>query len=408
MEEKINVGIDVGTENTRVAIKGNNGYEVQENKELETPSTVGFTDDGEVIVGVKLDAGVQCDVVYGVKNIIGRKKGDPILEQKFKNVPFIINYDSNDSPLIHFAGKSDEHKPEEILAYILEEMNKVVIKKTNKGIGRCVIPVPAYFNNDQRDAIINAANIANIECVHIIDEPIAAVTAFQEKNQINDGYVLVFDFGSNALNITILNLKDNMFTIIATSVDTSICGEYIDALIFQKILDKFYQKSPEIDRELNQNALLLLKQKSKEVKLKLSKCISEDIIIDPFVNEGALKVNLKQSEIGFICDNISTKIEEQINEVLEDAELEKYDIDHIIMMGGSSNNRFVKETVSNCFEECENISINMIGSNDAIAIGAAIICDNISSEKTTGLDTAYEEPDVAIDEGCYVSCCQIY
>ena len=399
---EIIIGIDLGTTNSCVArafkIRENKiSYEILENRvgKKTTPSMVTFTNE-EILVGqsaknVQLQHAEQ--TIYAAKRLIGHKYGDAEIQNLIKSFPFKVIPDSNDNPLIEVIkdGKPITLRPEEISALVLEEINKIVINKTGKAIDKCIITVPAYFNDLQRAATLEAAKIAKLNCLRLLNEPTAAAIAFQHMVNYEDGIVLVFDFGGGTLDVSILEVKDkNTFNILATSGDTALGGEDIDALLMEYVIKQFMKRNPGKDPHTNPRALALLKQKCEECKIKLSQVTSAKIEIASFYEGLDIDMTITRSNFEFICNEILYKLTDPIETALDEANLETDDITHLIMVGGSSHIPIVSKTVSDFFDDRLK-PLSAVNPDEAIALGAAIFCQRLKTKDTSAPIPSFSE-----------------
>ena len=381
------VGIDLGTTNTCIYYKTNKGYEVAEafGGKRTMPSVVFFPEDGgekgNVVVGNVAKEQIWMSperVIYGAKRLIGHRKGDEDVETLFKNAGFKIEYDKNDFPVIKIPGKDRKYKPEEISSLILNEANNSIKKKTGHNIDECVITVPAYFNDLQRRSTLLAAELAGINCIKLVNEPTAAAIAFQDKIKFDNGNVLVFDFGGGTLDVSILNVEKNKFTVMAVSGNTSLGGEDIDSLIVEEMIKRFKRKNPGSNPEKNPKSMALLRKSCEEAKCCLSNSIEASIFVGCFANGKDLDEKLTRECFEYICNDIIDQLTDPIDIALAEAELDIDEINHIILVGGSSAIPFVSKRVS---EYLGKQPLKASDPNESVACGAAIVCDKISNNE---------------------------
>ena len=385
---KIYIGVDLGTTNTCVAlakyVAGDKmRYEALENNvgKNTTPSMVGFTDE-EVIIG-KVAKDQQAlhpkQTLYGAKRLIGRKFNDPEVTKIFKNAPFKIVGDEYDNPLFEIErnGKTERYRPEQISSIVLGQVKEIVKMKTGKMPDKCIITVPAYFNDLQRAATKSAAEIADLPIIHIINEPTAAAVAFQHYNNFDKGTVLVYDFGGGTLDVSIVEVDGPKFTVKAVSGDTALGGEDIDAAIVERMLEKFQKKYPDAPKP-NEKNLAILKLKAEETKIQLSTALESRMVIPNFAGKYDLAETLRRAEMELICDDIFSKLTDCIDTAIEEAHITPDDITHIILVGGSSHIPLVNSTVSEYFDNRIK-PLAAVNPDEAIALGAAILCDKMEN-----------------------------
>ena len=383
------IGIDLGTTNTCVALakmtpKGTE-YEALENNfgKRTTPSVVGFFDD-EVVVGkIAKEAMAQHpgQVIYAVKRLFGKKFDEPEVQNLFKTAPFtIIKNDKND-PLIEvtFKGSKLNLRPEQISAYVLQEMVSIVKKKTGKVPDECIITVPAYFNELQRASTKEAAKIAGLNVRLLIPEPTAAAFAFQHFTHFDNGKVLVYDFGGGTLDTSILEVHGSKYEVKAIDGNTALGGEDIDRILMDEMISKFKEKHHDLDPTTNKRSMALLKQKCEEAKISLSSALETRVSIPSFFEGHALDETINRARLEYICDDdVITKLTDNIDTVLSDAGLESSDISYIILVGGSSHIPIVRATIEEYFGTSEKV-LRAVDPDLAIAVGAATLCDKMAN-----------------------------
>ena len=394
-EKKVIVGIDLGTTNTCIYYKAPNGdYNVAENFDGKrtTPSVVSFTEEGDVIIGSVAKSQmpqIPERTIYGVKRLIGHKKGDEDVDQLFGNAGFRIKFDEKNNPYIEVPGKEKKYRPEEISSIILNEANRIIKNKTGRNIDECIITVPAYFNDLQRRATMQAAELAGINCIKLVNEPTAAAIAFQEKVKYKNGNVLVFDFGGGTLDVSILNVEGNKYTVKAVSGNTSLGGEDIDNILVNEMVKRFKAKYGGSNIEDSPRAMAVLKEKCEEAKCHLSSSFNKRIIIPNLFNGNDLDESITRSNFEYLCTDIIDNLTNPIDIALEDAGLEVDDIDHIILVGGSSAIPFVYEKIKDHFNEKE--PLKATDPNESVALGALIVCDKILNNGIKYGDSNYVE-----------------
>jgi molecular chaperone DnaK (HSP70) len=383
---KVIIGVDIGTTNTRVAIAQRRSkttfYEVVENRFglRNTPSMVVLDESGDEMVGscAKMNQSKFPNrTIYGTKRLLGLRRGDIDVKKIFKIPPLAIDYTTDNYPIIKIPATENDRartfKPEEVTARILGEVIKIVKNKTGKKPDDCIITVPAYFNYHQRQLTKDAAKMAGLNCSRIVNEPTAAVVAYKDMNKINNGNVMVFDFSGGNLDVSILEVKGNTFEIKTVCGDVSLGGEDIDAIIVEEMVKRFMRKNPGNDPRENMSAMIKLKQKCEEAKHQLFRAPESHIVIYPFYESIGLNERITSSKLEFLCDEIITKVSDIVTMALEEVKLKPEDINHVILIGESCRLPFITKTISDIFKKIE--PLTNIASNEAIAIGAAIICD---------------------------------
>src|ERR1700759_2444167 len=233
------IGIALGTTNSCVAIMEGKSPRVIENAEgmRTTPSIVAFTDDGERLIGqpAKRQAVTNPEkTIFAVKRLIGRRYDDPMVEKDKKLVPYKITKASNGDAWVEEDGK--QYSPSQISAFILQKMKETAEANLGQKVDQAVITVPAYFNDAQRQATKDAGKLAGLEVLRIINEPTAAALAYGLDKQ-KQGVIAVYDLGGGPFDISILELHEGIFEVIATNGDTHLGGDDIDNLLIAIALD---------------------------------------------------------------------------------------------------------------------------------------------------------------------------
>ena len=389
MDEDNNVycGIDLGTTNTCVAasLKSKSGYEYsilesRENGSRITPSFVSIMDDGSYPVGECAKNQLKYHperVLYNSKRLLGRKISDPQVQQIIKNCAFKLVAGENNKPVysVDINGKEKLFEPEEVSALILRETQVLAKLKTGKPPTKVVIAVPAFFNNLQRKATQLAAEIAGLNCIRFVNEPTAAAIAFQYKNQLKDGVCLVYDFGGGTLDVSILRIAGPKIEVLGVGGDTNLGGDDIDNALTNEMKRRFKQKT-KLDIDNNAQVNALLKIYCENAKKTLSSSNETQIVIPNLFKNQDLIEKINRATLEFICSDIEERLIPPIERALSQAKMEPDDIENIIMIGGSSYIPFVQTTVRDFFDG--RIPINFpVQPDEAIAIGAAIICNKI-------------------------------
>jgi molecular chaperone DnaK len=281
------IGIDLGTTNSCVAIMEGGDPVVIANKEgsRTTPSTVGFTDSGERLVGqtAKRQAVTNPEnTVFGVKRLIGRKYDSPEIQKDIKVLPYKITKASNGDA--HISVKGKDYSPAEISAMVLQKMKETAEDYLGQKVSEAIITVPAYFNDSQRQATKDAGRIAGLKVERIINEPTAASLAFGlDKKQ--EQKIAVFDLGGGTFDISVLEIGEGVFEVKSTNGNTHLGGEDFDLLIIDYLADEF-NKDQGINLRNDKMALQRLKEAAEKAKIELSGSMETDINL-PFITADA-------------------------------------------------------------------------------------------------------------------------
>ena len=335
------IGIDLGTTNSAVAVMEGGTPKVIENVEgaRTTPSVVAFTKDGERLIGqsAKRQAVTNPDnTVFAVKRLIGRRFDDPVTKKDMELVPYKITRGPNGDAWVN-AGDKD-YSPSQISAFILQKMKETAEAYLGETVTQAVITVPAYFNDAQRQATKDAGQIAGLEVLRIINEPTAAALAYGLDKQ--DGKTIaVYDLGGGTFDISILEIGDGVFEVKSTNGDTFLGGEDFDAKIVDYLADKFKAKEG-IDLRTDRLALQRLKEAAEKAKIELSSTQSTQVNL-PFITATAegpkhLDEQLTRAKFQELTADLLERCKGPFNQAIKDAGLAKGDLDHVILVGGST------------------------------------------------------------------------
>lgn len=371
MENKKIIGIDLGTSNSCVSVFENGETVVITNSEGKrtTPSIVAFK-DGERKVGeaAKRQAVTNPkNTVYEVKRLMGNSYDE--CTKEIERVTYDVVNEGN-KPKI--AVNDRKYSPEEISATILQKMKKTAEDYLGSDVKKCVVTVPAYFNDTQRQATKDAAEIAGMECVRIINEPTAAALAYGVDKSDKDMKVAVFDFGGGTFDISILDFGGGVFEVLGTNGDTHLGGSDIDNQIINWLVEEF--KSAEgIDLSKDNMAMQRLKEAAEKAKIELSSSLSTDINL-PYIGvvDGTPKhmnETLTRAKFESLIADLVKRTIEPCKSALKDANLSASDIDEVILVGGSTRIPCVQKAVEDFFGKAPSKSVNP---DECVAIGAAI------------------------------------
>ena len=367
------IGIDLGTTNSCVSVMEGNDPVVITNAEGKrtTPSVVAFVEGGEIKVG---DAAKRQAVtnpkktIYSIKRFMGNKYSD--LGQEIGRVPYAVEQGDNDTPRVDIDGRL--YSPQEISAMILQKMKKTAEDFLGQTVSRAVITVPAYFNDAQRQATKEAGEIAGLKVERIINEPTAAALAYGLDKQHNDHKIVVFDFGGGTHDVSILELGDGVFEVLATDGDTHLGGDDVDEKIINWLAEEF-EKEEGLDLRKDPMALQRLKEAAEKAKIELSASMQTEINL-PYITATAtgpkhLVRTLTRAKFELLIEDLVARTIEPCKKALENAGLEVSDINEVILVGGSTRIPAVQEAVENFFGKKPNKSVNP---DEVVAIGAAI------------------------------------
>src|ERR687888_1010885 len=368
------IGIDLGTTNSCVAVMEGKTPKVIENAEgmRTTPSIVAFTDDGERLVGqpAKRQAVTNPErTIFAVKRLIGRRYDDPMVDKDKKLVPYKIVRASNGDAWVEIEGKT--YSPSQISAFILQKMKETAEAYLGQKVEQAVIPVPAYFNDAQRQATKDAGRIAGLEVLRIINEPTAASLSYG-LDKSKSGTIAVYDLGGGTFDGSILEIGDGVFEVKSTNGDTFLGGEDFDMRLVNYLADEF-QKEQGIDLRRDKLALQRLKEAAEKAKIELSSTTQTEINL-PFITADAsgpkhLNIKLTRAKLEALVDDLIQKTVEPCRSALRDAGVKASEIDDVILVGGQTRMPKVIDTVRELFGKEPRKDVNP---DEAVAIGAAI------------------------------------
>jgi heat shock protein 5 len=377
-EEGPIIGIDLGTTYSCVSVYENGSAQIIANDQGNriTPSIVAFSDNGERLVGdaAKNQATINPEnTIYDVKRLIGREYSDTSVQEDKKLVPFEIIPDKLGNPRIRITQDGNERimSPEEISGLVLAKMKSTAEAYLGREINRAVVTVPAYFTQAQREATKDAGRIAGLTVERIINEPTAAAMAYglDEETSVEDKNVLVFDLGGGTFDVTLLNLDDGVFDVLASEGDTHLGGEDFDQRVMKYFIDTMKRKS-KIDISGNKMAIQKLRKEVERVKRALSSQNQARVEIEEIVPGYDLQETLTRARFEELNNDLFKKTLIPVQNVLKRAGLSKSEVDDVVLVGGSTRIPRVQELLSEFFDGKE-LSKN-INPDEAVAFGAGV------------------------------------
>ncbi|MBE17773.1 MAG: molecular chaperone DnaK [Nitrospinae bacterium] len=366
------IGIDLGTTNSVVSIMEAGEPTVIPNQEgnRTTPSIVGFTPEGEKLVGVvaKRQAVTNpTNTIYSVKRFMGRRFDE--VPEEVKMVPYEVIKAENGDARLKINGKV--YAPPEISSSVLQKLKQAASDYLGEEISDAVVTVPAYFNDSQRQATTDAGKIAGLNVLRIINEPTAAALAYGlDKKQ--DQTIAVYDFGGGTFDVSILEVGDNVVEVKATNGDTHLGGDNIDQQIIEWLVDEF-KKDQGIDLSTDPMALQRLREESEKAKIELSSSMETDINL-PFITADSsgpkhLNIKISRSKLEQLAGELVERTLIPCRQSLNDANLQPGDIDEVVLVGGSTRMPLVQETVKKFFTKEPHKGVNP---DEVVAVGAAV------------------------------------
>ncbi|PQJ72013.1 MULTISPECIES: molecular chaperone DnaK [Polaribacter] len=367
------IGIDLGTTNSCVSVMEGNEPVVIPNAEGKrtTPSIVAFVEGGERKIGdpAKRQAVTNpTKTVYSIKRFMGNKFSEST--QEATRVPYKVVKGDNDTPRVDIDGRL--YTPQEISAMVLQKMKKTAEDYLGTEVSEAVITVPAYFNDAQRQATKEAGEIAGLQVKRIINEPTAAALAYGLDKSNDDKKIVVFDFGGGTHDVSILELGDGVFEVLATDGDTHLGGDDVDERIINWLAEEF-KADEDLDLRKDPMSLQRLKEAAEKAKIELSSSASTEINL-PYVTATAsgpkhLVRTLSRSKFEQLIDDLIKRTIEPCQTALKNADLTISDIDEIVLVGGSTRIPAVQEAVEKFFGKAPSKGVNP---DEVVALGAAI------------------------------------
>lgn len=379
------IGIDLGTTYSCVGWWKDNRCEIIANDQgnRTTPSYVAFTSDERIIGdGAKNQASMNPEnTIYDAKRLIGRDFNDNTLQSDLKHFPFQV-IEKNKKPLIEVLFKNEKktYSPEEISSMVLIKMKEIAESYIGETVTDAVITVPAYFNDSQRQATKDAGAIAGLNVLRIINEPTAAAIAYGLDNKSEEKNVLIFDLGGGTFDVSLLNIDDGIFEVLATAGDTHLGGEDFDNLLVKHFLDEFKRKYKH-DISDNKRASRRLRTACEKAKRTLSSSATASIEVESIYEGIDFFTSITRAKFEMLCMSLFQKCIDPVSKVLRDSGVSKNKVDDIVLVGGSTRIPKVQELLSGFFNGKE-LSKN-INPDEAVAYGASVQAA-ILSKSTSG------------------------
>ena len=376
------VGIDLGTTNSVVAaIEGGQPTVITNAEGLRTtPSIVAYTKKQELLVGqiAKRQAVINPEnTFFSVKRFIGSKESEISVESK--QLPYKVGTDSTGNIKIECSSLSKEFSPEEISAQVLRKLINDAKNYLGQDVTQAVITVPAYFNDSQRQATMDAGKIAGVEVLRIINEPTAASLAYGLDKKQNQT-ILVFDLGGGTFDVSILEVGDGIFEVLSTAGDTNLGGDDFDKVLVDWLIHDF-QEQEKIDLSKDIQALQRLTEAAEKAKMELS-TVEKTTIHLPFITADQngpkhIEQELTRANFEKLCEDLINRCQIPVEKALTDARLEKSEIDEVVLVGGSTRIPAIQNLVESLTNKKPNQSVNP---DEVVAIGAAIQAGILAGE----------------------------
>ena len=365
------IGIDLGTTNSAMAVLEGGEPEILENAEggRTTPSVVAFTDSGERLVGTvaKRQAVMNPEnTIFSIKRFMGRKEAEVKEEETI--VPYKVVAGPNGDVRVEVRDK--QYSPPEISAMILQKLKADAEAKLGETVDSAVITVPAYFNDDQRQATKDAGKIAGLDVKRIINEPTAAALAYGLDKEAADQTILVFDLGGGTFDVSVLEIGDGVFEVKSTAGDNHLGGDNWDKAIVEWLVAEF-KKDQGVDVSNDKRSLQRLYEQAEKAKIELSTTQETQISV-PFItainNEPKhLEIKLTRAKLAELTSDLLDRVVSPVKQALSDAGAPT--IDHVILVGGMTRMPAVQEKVKELTGKEPHKGVNP---DEVVAIGAAI------------------------------------
>ena len=376
------VGIDLGTTNSVVAaIEGGQPSVIINAEGLRTtPSIVAYTKKQELLVGqiAKRQAVINPEnTFFSVKRFIGSKENE--IAEESKKLPYKVSKDQKENIKIKCPALNKDFSPEELSAQVLRKLINDATDYLGQEVTQAVITVPAYFNDSQRQATMDAGKIAGVEVLRIINEPTAASLAYGLDKKQNET-ILVFDLGGGTFDVSILEVGDGIFEVLATAGDTTLGGDDFDNVLVRWLMDDFKEKEG-IDLSTDIQALQRLTEAAEKAKIELS-TIEKTTIHLPFITADKtgpkhIEKELTRDIFENLCKELIARCKIPVEKSLNDARLDKSDINEVVLVGGSTRIPAIQNLVESLTGKKPNQSVNP---DEVVAIGAAIQAGILAGE----------------------------
>lgn len=381
------IGIDLGTTYSCVGVFKNGRVEIIANDQGNriTPSYVAFTPDGERLIGDAAKNQLTTNpenTVFDAKRLIGRDWKEKSVQDDLKYFPFKV-IDKNSKPHVQLTTGAGEKvfAAEEISSMVLTKMKEVAEAYLGKEVTHAVVTVPAYFNDAQRQATKDAGTIAGLTVMRIINEPTAAAIAYGMDKKEGEKNVLVFDLGGGTFDVSLLTIDNGVFEVVATNGDTHLGGEDFD----QRVMDHFiklYKKKSGKDLRKDTRAVQKLRREVEKAKRSLSATHQVRVEVESMIDGEDFSETLTRAKFEELNMDLFRSTMKPVQKVLDDADMQKKDIDEIVLVGGSTRIPKVQQLVKEFFNGKE--PSRGINPDEAVAYGAAVQAGVLSGEQDTG------------------------
>ena len=387
------IGIDLGTTNSCVAVWKNGQIQIapSEMGTRTTPSVVSFT-DSERIIGVAAKKRMRSNyqnTVYDTKRLIGHAFKDSEVQSDLKMWPFKVTESVEGKPVINVTYKREPKvfSPEQISAMILEKMKKQAEAFLDAKVTSAVITVPAYFNDSQRQATKDAATIAGLNVLRILNEPSAAAFAYGFENQHSDKNILIYDLGGGTFDVSILSLRNGNFEVVSCNGDSHLGGDDFDNNLAKYVIDQYCKEKDE-DIRSNRRWKARVKDACENCKQELSFATTSRIEFEEYDFECTISRFLFED----LNSTLFKKTISIVDKTLRDANLTKDAIHEVVLVGGSTRIPKIQELLSNCFPHSK--VCKSINPDEAVPMGALIMAQKLDKEHPSSAEQVFDKIDI--------------
>jgi len=381
------IGIDLGTTYSCVGVFKNGRVEIIANDQGNriTPSYVAFTEEGERLIGDAAKNQLTTNpenTVFDAKRLIGREFKDSAVQHDLKYFPFKV-VDKSSKPHVKVSTSQGEKTfaAEEISAMVLGKMKETAEAYLGKKVTHAVVTVPAYFNDAQRQATKDAGVIAGMHVMRIINEPTAAAIAYGMDKKEGEKNVLVFDLGGGTFDVSLLTIDNGVFEVVSTNGDTHLGGEDFDQRVMEHFI-KLYKKKKGKDLRKDNRAVQKLRREVEKAKRALSSAHQVRIEVESMFDGEDFSESLTRAKFEELNMDLFRGTMKPVQKVLEDADMQKKDVDEIVLVGGSTRIPKIQQLVKEFFNGKE--PSRGINPDEAVAYGAAVQAGVLSGEQDTG------------------------
>ena len=385
MSDAITIGIDLGTSNSCVATVEDGTPRVLPNRSAEqtTASVVAFREDGSIAVGNQAKAQVILDpkhTVSSAKRLIGRF----YFSEELRKARAICNYEivPGENHSVRIQIRQEQFSLPEISAFVLKEMKEIAEHDLGREVTQAVITVPAYFNDNQRQATKDAGRIAGLDVLRILNEPTAAALAYGYGRDLAQK-VVVYDFGGGTFDVSVLEIGRDVYEVLSTCGDTFLGGDDIDDRLIDLLADKV-QAAEDINLRSDPVAFERLKQAAERAKIELSTNDSAHVSITDLAEVDGRQVGVEYTitleEFNALISDLIQRTFKVCDEAMQDAGLTNRDIEAVVLVGGPTRLPTIREAVEAYFQKAPETEINP---DEVVALGAAIHADSLASTQSS-------------------------